>query len=63
MNEDEEKDYDALNLETYLVLTPRYLYCVDLDSLEWLFDPIPIANLVAMQLSLNNQDLAIFKRR
>jgi hypothetical protein len=44
----EEKDYDALNLETYLLLTERYIYCVDLDCLEWLFDPIPITNIATL---------------
>ena len=54
MNEREERSYDALNLETYIILTPRYLYCVDLDTLEWLFDPILIENISTMQLSINN---------
>ena len=59
----EERDYDALNLETYLLMTPRYLYCVNLDSLEWLFDPIPVENIATLQLSLKNAEVGVFKRR
>lgn len=63
MSEKEEKDFDALNIETYLVMTARYIYCLDVDNLEWLFDPIPIENIATMQLSTNNQQVAVLKRR
>lgn len=63
MNEKEEKEYDALNLETYIILTERYIYCVDLDNLEWLFDPIPISNIATVQLSVKNAEVCVFKRR
>lgn len=63
MNLAEETEYDAVSTETYLILTKRNLYCVDLDTLEWLFDPIPVENIGAIQLSLNNSMIAIFKRR
>lgn len=48
MNEKEEKDYDALNLETYIILTERFIYCIDIENLEWLFDPIPISNIATV---------------
>lgn len=48
MNEQEEREYDALSIETYIILTQKYLYCVDLDNLEWLFDPISVEALVTM---------------
>ena len=63
MSEKEEKEYDALNLETYVILTERYIYCVDLDNLEWLFDPISITNIATVQLSVKNADVCVFKRR
>ena len=63
MNEEEQSDYDAVSVETYMILTPGYLYLVDLDSLEWLYDPVPIKNLSTMQLSINNNEVALFKRR
>jgi len=62
MNPGEEDEYDAVQIETYLVLTPRYLYCVDLENLEWLFDPVPFEKLGSILLSLNNKEVAIFKR-
>lgn len=51
-----------MQIETYVVLTPRFVYCVDLENLEWLFDPVPIERIATMQLSLNNKDVAILKR-
>jgi hypothetical protein len=42
MSEKEERDYDALNIEIYLIVSERYIYMVDIDSLEWIFDHIPI---------------------
>lgn len=63
MNEKEEVAFDAISIETYVVLTKKYLYCIDIDSLEWLFDPIPFENISTMQLSINNGNICVFKRR
>ncbi len=62
MNAQEEEDYDAIEVETYVVLTQRFFYCVDLENLEWLFDPVPVEKIASMQLSLSNTQVAIFKR-
>jgi hypothetical protein len=41
-NVEEEKEYDAYNIEAYLIINSKTLYCIDLDSYTWAFNPVPI---------------------
>jgi hypothetical protein len=45
MNEKEEKDYDALNVEIYLNNYWKIYLHGSILTLEWIFDPIPIENI------------------
>ena len=62
-NNEEEKEFDALNIETYLVINSKYLYCVNLEEYTWLFEPVPISSLNIMQLSLNNTYVCVSKQK
>lgn len=62
-NLEEEKEFDAMNVEAYLMITPRYLYCIDLDTYQWLVEPVPLSNLGYIQLSLTNTIGCIFKMK
>ena len=62
-NIEEEKEFDAENIEAYLVINQKYLYCVNLADYSWLRDPVPINQINIMQLSLNNTFVCVLKQK
>ena len=60
-NLEEEKEFDAMNINAYILFNPRYLYCIELETYSWVCEPIPITNLGFIQLSLTNPVGAILK--
>ena len=60
-NLDEEKEYDAMNIEAYIVINPRFLFCIELETYSWACEPVPITNIGFIQLSLTNSIGAILK--
>jgi hypothetical protein len=62
-NNEEEKEFDAENIEAYLVINTKYLYCLNLADYSWLCDPVPINHINIMQLSLNNAFVCVFKQK
>ncbi len=41
-NVEEEKEFDVDNILSYLVMSPRYLYCINIDTYEWVFEPVNV---------------------
>lgn len=41
-NLEEEKEFGAINVESYLIMNSRYLYCIDLDTYNWALQPLPV---------------------
>jgi hypothetical protein len=50
-----------MNIEAYIMISPRYLYCIELETYSWVCEPVPITNLGFIQLSLTNPVGAILK--
>ena len=62
-NNEEEKEFDARNIEIYLVINSRYIYCINIEEYIWACEPVPITNINIMQLSLNNSYVCAFKQK